>query len=207
VTDDFQKVKLGSIELPISRFGVYALSAVLVLGASGYGLWWLNAHLESDKIRISPAERLELSLAAKHFGEEPTRRHVAYDDERGALKLMEFNDGSAVAIRRIGHGPQQSKWFPDPSEATPAPAFAFDPDLSLADPAFAGGGGCLRWCGPWPHPYPTDAWWQARDECWIEVFQPFADGCLVSWMRNTCAGFDAYDADGPILCWRQCNHQ
>ena len=202
---DERRIKIGSNEIPWPGWATNVLAVVLIAGAVGYGIFWALGKLnKGDGVTISAAEQMQLTLAAQHFGETPVVDVAAYNDVRGELRTVEFADGAAAMIRRIGTGPRQTVWMADPSRLSSPPERADVPVLSVtfSSPAFAGGG-----C--WPnHPGRfRDEAVQRMSDCWLVVRRTWDDGCVADYQFNSCEGRPGTDERGNIVFrWQRCQH-
>lgn len=202
-----RKLKIGSNEIPWPGWATNVLAVVVLIAAVvGGGAWaWDKWGGKSDGIVISAAERLQLTLAAQHFGETPVVDVAAYNDVRGELRTVEFADGAAAMIRRVGTGPRQTVWMADPSKLAPPPPERADvpvPSGLTASPAFAGGGCWPNHPGRW-----RDAAAGRLNECWLEIHRQFEDGCVASYRFNSCGGYPETDQYGNIAFrWIRCQH-
>jgi len=199
------KLKFGDKEIGVPRWALNALWATLILGLIGYGIWWVSDHMNKDLPSISPAEKLQMDMATAHFGQKPAREFTAYADDRGELRVMEFTDGVASMVRRIGSGPVQVAWLTVPGNGGSFPVASLEGDWGLASPAYAQQSYCNA---PFPHPWqvgqPVD---RRIDGCVIERIWSFSDGCQVGQYYDACANvWQLYPSGYPVLRWWTCNH-
>ena len=195
-----QRVKIGPLEIPGPPLAVHAAWVLMLVGAVVWGGFWVRAQVKA----VPEAVKVQMDLAAKHFGETPARTFTGYEDERGELKAMEFSDGTAALVRRVGNGPRQMAWLMNPAKSEGFPVATLSPDLTFAAPAEAQNGYCNA---PFPHPYQTGQQDRQVDGCIYERVWYFGDGCIAAQYFNACSGvWDIYPNGQPLIRWPRCLH-
>jgi hypothetical protein len=200
----------GGFQVPLSKWATAWLSAIAIV-AIGFGAYRYFYPVEPELISVKQANhllRLEIDEYNRHIVEAPA---ISLTDDAGNVSLRLFDDGCLVVWQKRGTR-SSTRLLVDPSRAN---AEHRSGDVSgalhheyrrlaqLLEPAAQAAGRCLN-------PHPGQFTWQYGkriDNCWVEVWRQFADGCVHMQLFNACGGSWDSNPDGSArVQWTRCLH-
>lgn len=203
-------VKAFGVEFPLSRWGVYAISAVAAVGAAL--LVYQKFYNDPEKAILSLKEvnqriSQEIEEYSRHVMEEPTK-HELFEDEDGALVLRVYRDHCVLIQRRSRDGVRTrlvidlARRDAIISSQIPPPSRDILPVVHAAGQNDACKRGCLN-----PHPGPFQWWYGQRRGEWVEVVRRWPEGCQHVQLFNPQRGIWDSNPDGsPRVSWSCCVH-
>lgn len=204
--------KAFGFEFPISRWAIYALSLIAVVGTGFY----LYQKLYDDPERailtlkeVNARMAAEVDEYSRHVMEEPTK-HELFEDTDGALALRVYRDHCVLIQRRTRDG-MRTRLVPDlarkdiqaSNQIAPPHGWNILPVVEASQQGNPCQRGCLN-----PHPGEFQWWYgEARKDGWVEVWRRWKEGCTHVQMFNPRAGAWDSNPDGtPRVRWTCCVH-
>lgn len=205
-------LKAFGFEIPLSRWGVYAISAVAVVGVSLF--LYQKFYNDPERALLSLKEvnermQFEVEEYGQHVMEEPTK-HELFEDTDGALAVRIYKDHCVLIQRRTRYG-VRTRLVPDLArnvknvlsrQIAPPSTWNILPTVEAAQ-------ACNRGCIP-PERHPGNfQWWygQQRQDGWVEVWRRYQDGCTHVQMFNPRFGvWDSNPNGTPRVRWTCCVH-
>lgn len=202
--------KAFGVEFPISRWGIVALSLIVVLGSAGFVYQKLYSDPERAIVTLKEVNArmaAEVEEYGRHVMEEPTK-HELFEDGDGALALRVYRDHCVLIQRRTRDG-MRTRLVPDLARkdiasnqiSAPPAGWALFPVLH------AQGSPCQRGCLN-PHPGQFQWWYgESRKDGWVEVWRRWTEGCTHVQLFNPRLGVWESNPDGsPRVRWTCCVH-
>jgi hypothetical protein len=199
-SDEPRVFKLFGLELPIERWAVHIIGAIVIASL----IVFIGIHLFTEWTAVLSPQKANEQLAddiseyGLHAMETPEHEYTLFDDVRGKLAVRAFADGCLLIQRRNQVG-TVTKLVRDLSRPSTPPKQTKLPEVVASLHA---GGRCLD-----PHPGPF-AWRYGQQQgCWIEVWRAWPDGCQHVQMFNVCSQtWDSNPNGTPRVRWTNCNH-
>lgn len=204
-------IKAFGFEIPLSKFGVYALSVVVVIASIVYA--YQKLYNDPERVILSLKEVNEQMAAtveeySRHVMEEPTK-HELFEDEDGALAIRVYRD-HCVLIQRKSRNGTQTRLVIDlarqdlrsENQITPEQGWSLLPVLHAEGQPSSCKRGCLN-----PHPGPFQWWYGAQRGEWVEVWRRWPEGCSHYQLFNPRRNIWDSNPDGtPKIQWSCCVH-
>ena len=200
-------VAILGMKVPMPPWAQAGLAALALVGV-GLSLWhqfFKPVEAIQDQMR---SVRAEVEAYNAHMMEIPLGEHAFPVDDTDALVVRAYLDGCLFADVQRG-GRHRTRMVPDP-DTDHSQSASFGPTSlaipGLVSPVFAQST-CSGQCLP-SHP-GTFRWWYGakRDQCLVEVWRQWPDGCTHWQFYNPCNGYWQTDHDGsPLVHWTCCTH-
>lgn len=216
-------ISLFGIKLPLTPWSRRWLSVIMVFGAAGLVYQTLFPSTPELLTLKEANARLvrEMEEYGAHLMDKTVFEHEALN---GELLLKVYADGCLAIQRRtaratltrlvmdIGRpladavrGQSHVLSMVDSARGLDLASFpdvTTVPGFTVAHAADAQG----RCWNPHPGPFQS-RYGQRHDQCWVEVWRSWPDGCQHVQMFNTCGSFWATNPDGtPNIRWTHCRH-
>jgi len=205
-----------SLKIPLPKWAVTGIAAVIVVGLVGVGAYLAKTYLV-DRIAVPIQALNEYKEVAKH-STEPTEQRVenivTFPDTTRVTVIHHPSDGCDQIVRWIPAKQKgESRWIFGPGLTPEKQALAVAPDASILNlvrrasivpdrSSSEGAGGCLN-----PHPGRFTEQSQPAGQCVTKVFRYFEDGCYHYQLYNPCSGTWDVTANGaPRVYWQRCIH-
>ncbi len=177
-------VKVGGIDFPLPPAAVYALTVLLVVGASAFIYENYLAEVVQG-VRVSNEQERQDREFRHHFSEKPVSKETVFKDERGGLWVEYYKSDGCLLVRRN----DRVQWIPNPGSS--APPEESDPNvvavssagLSAGSDACPRQGKCLD-----KHAGEFESWNGEKKGCWVKVWRRWPDGCKQYQWYNSCDG-------------------
>lgn len=205
-----------SLKIPLPRWGITAISAVIVVALVGTGAYLAKTYLV-DRVAVPIQALNEYMEVAKHSSEPSEQRVenvVTFPDTTRVTVIHHPSDGCDQIVRWIPTKMKaESRWIFGPGLTPEKQASTVAPATSIVDlvrrasivpeaPSAEGGGGCLN-----PHPGRFREQSQPAGQCMAKVFRYFDDGCYHYQFYNPCSGtWDVNPNGAPRVYWQRCIH-
>jgi hypothetical protein len=223
------------LEVPLPKWAVTALAVLLLVAAAGAAVYWSVTRI--SKTVLVPAAQMEVYEETNFHLSEPDELKEAKKEVFNGLTTVTINyfksDGCVQIVRwdavankgdglwmfgahphTSGHNHQTAS-SPNPSEAPSAPPISgtlmstsYKPmidegiDVGEGHLHLVQGGQCWN-----PHPGTFSVFNQPVNQCLVQVWRTFYDGCVHYQFFNPCTGtWDVYPNGAPHVVWTRCIH-
>lgn len=181
----------GGVTVPVPGWTVPAFGVLAVVALS-FGTYRYFYPVVPELVTAQQANvrlQLEVQHYNAHIFEEPASSLAA-----DGLNVRVFADECLLVARR---GITRLLVASIPVESMPAVS-----DPMIEPVVFAE----VNESGSCPHQGGAFTWQYGakRDQCWVEVWRTFQDGCRHMQMFNACSG--AWDTSPDAIQWTQCRH-
>ena len=205
-----------SLKIPLPKWAVTAIAAVIVAGLVGGGAFAAKTYLV-DRVAVPIQALNEYIEVAKHSTEPSEQRVeniVNFPDTTRVTVIHHPSDGCDQIVRWIPAKQKgESRWIFGPGLTPEKQARTGTSGTSIVDlvrrasivPAAStseGGSNCLN-----PHPGRFREQGQPEGQCVTKVFRYFEDGCYHYQFYNPCSGtWDVQPNGAPRVYWQRCIH-
>lgn len=219
------------LEIPLPKWAIACLAVLLIALGCGAAIYW--GYPSVTKTVLVPTAQAEVyEESAFHSTEPKTLREekeesfefvtvaIHYFKSDGCVEIVRWNDAThkGDGLWMFGEHPHTPVHnHPTNHSATAGyPAFSQGTQRDLKfisddDLGFGTGHGrlyrvqqgrCLD-----PHPGAFNVYNQAINQCLVQVWRTFYDGCVHFQYFNPCLGtWDVYPNGAPRVYWTQCVH-
>jgi hypothetical protein len=223
------------LEIPLPKWAVAVLAVLLLIAAAGAGAYWSVTRI--GKTVLIPAAQAEVYEETNFHLSEPDELKEAKKELFNGLTTVTINyfksDGCVQIVRwdavankgdglwmfgahphTVGHNHETAS-LPNASEAPSTQPAArnlrsvsykplIDEGIDLGDDHLhpVQGGQCWN-----PHPGAFTVFNQQVNQCLVQVWRTFYDGCVHYQFFNPCTGtWDVYPNGAPHVVWTRCIH-
>lgn len=198
------KIKFLGMEFPINKWAIGVLSVIVIITISFACYFFIKKQINLNK--KSSYENYQLQESAKHFTEEAQDKKTIFDDPRGKVMASFYSSDGCLVVARYRPSAQTAyslQWIYDRKTSGPAPGPGSETKSTASfGLAFGSGGPCDKECKN-PHPKMKYEWWwgDMHDDCWIEYWVSWEDGCTAYAWYDKCHG-----VWGGETYWTCCIH-
>lgn len=198
------KIKFAGYEVEGLPSWVNSILGVLVCAGA---TWWLYSMVApppaAELISVKQANeqlQLEVDHYNRHIVDEPT---ASLQDPTGSVSVRAYGDACLLVSQRVGMTSATRLLIGPGAERRRASAAIVDAMFPVLEASAAAQGRCLS-----PHPGRFSTFYgQRQNECVVEVFRHFEDGCQHAQLFDACRGSWQTNADGsPRVRWTRCLH-